>query len=135
MGLRKHGGSADKNSIWAQAALLGDMLAQSTEYRQYQEAKSKLQGDQERSYILSLLRQQQMSLCLAQILGVALDDAEDDLEHLYATFCLEPVVCDFLYAEGRLKRLISDVQEVYGDKLELWSEYDAASRMQDRELN
>jgi cell fate (sporulation/competence/biofilm development) regulator YlbF (YheA/YmcA/DUF963 family) len=129
------GGSANKNSICAQAALLGDLLVQSSEYRQYREAKLKLQGDQERSYLLSLLRRQQVSLHLAQILGMSSYDAEDDLERLYTTFCLEPVVCDFLYAEGRLGRLISEVQQICGDKLELWSESEAANPRQDKELN
>jgi cell fate (sporulation/competence/biofilm development) regulator YlbF (YheA/YmcA/DUF963 family) len=135
MGRGEGGGNANKNSICAQAALLGDLLVQSNEYRQYREAKLKLQGDQERSHILSLLRQQQMSFRLAQILGVSAEGAEDDLDRLYATFCLEPVVCDFLYAEGRLGRLISEVQQICGDKLELWSEDEAANRRQDKELN
>ena len=135
MSLKKFGDDTDKDSIWTQAALLGEMLAQSAEYRQYQEAKSKLQGDFDQSYILSLLRQQQIGMFLAQILGLALDDTEDDLENLYALFSQEPLVCDFLYAEGRLRRLISEVQQVCGDKLELWSEIDATSRMQYRELN
>jgi cell fate (sporulation/competence/biofilm development) regulator YlbF (YheA/YmcA/DUF963 family) len=135
MSVKKCDGNADKESICAQAALLGDMLAQSSEYRLYQEAKCKLQGDKERSYLLSLLRQQQTSLRLAQILGVSLDDAEDDLDNLYTTFCLEPLVCDFLYAEGRLGRLIAEVQQVCGDKLDLWSENEAGNRIQDRELN
>jgi len=135
MGIKKHSGGADKASICAQAALLGDMLAQSVEYRQYQELKRKLQENREQTYILSQLRQQQMSLRLAQIMGMDIGDAKDDLEHLYATFCLEPLICDFLYAEGRLGRLISEVQQICSSKLELWSENEAIDRMQDRELN
>jgi cell fate (sporulation/competence/biofilm development) regulator YlbF (YheA/YmcA/DUF963 family) len=135
MSIKKHSGCADKASICAQAALLGDLLAQSIEYRQYQEIKHKLQENREQSYILSQLRQQQMNLRLAQILGMDMGDAKDDLEHLFATFCLEPLICDFLYAEGRLGRLISEVQQICGSKLELWSENEATDRMQDRKLN
>ncbi|MCL1975318.1 MAG: YlbF family regulator [Firmicutes bacterium] len=135
MSMNKSDRNIDKESICAQAAILGEMLTQSAEYRQYQEAKRNLLGDRDRSYILSLLRQQQMSLRLAQILGVALDDAEGDLEQLYETFCLEPVVCDFLYAEGRLGRLISEVQKVCGNKLDLWIENDVVEHVQNRELN
>jgi len=135
MQIKKEDGMADKKSICAQAALLGEMLAESVEYRQYQEAKRKLQGDREQAYILSQLRRQQMSLRLAQIMGEEMEEAEDNFEHLYAMYCLEPVISDFLYAEGRLGRLISEVQQIYGDKLELWSENDAASHVMDQELN
>ena len=135
MVLLKHNGGANKESICAQAALLGDMLAQSIEYRKYYEAKRNLQVAQEHAYILSQLREQQRGLHLARILGINLDEEEDRFEHLYATFCLEPVVCDFLYAEGRLERLISEVQQICGDKLDLWNGNDNADRMRDQELN
>ena len=135
MGSKKNDSSADKDTICAQAALLGDMLAKSKEYRHYQEAKHKLQGDQEKAYLFSLLRQQQMGLRLAQVLGLVSDEKEDDFEQIYDSFCLEPVVCDFLYAEGRLGRLISQVQQICGDKLDLWNEEEAVDRRQYRELN
>ena len=135
MGVREHDSGADKDSIFVQAAQLGDMLAQSIEYRKYYEAKRNLQGAREHEYILSQLREQQRGLHLARILGINLDEEEDRFEHLYATFCLEPVVCDFLYAEGRLGRLISEVQQICGDKLELWSGNEDADRVRNQELN
>ncbi|MCL1906290.1 MAG: YlbF family regulator [Clostridiales bacterium] len=135
MDIQKQSGAVGKDSICAQAALLGDMLAQSIEYRKYYEAKRKLQVDQEHAYILSRLREQQKGLHLARILGINLDEEEDRFEQLYATFCLEPVVCDFLYAEGRLGMLISEVQKICKDKLELWSENDDAGRAVEQELN
>lgn len=135
MEIKKNGCAADKKSICAQAAFLGEMLMESAEYRQYLEAKQKLQGDREQAYILSQLRQQQMNLRLAQLLGEDLDDAEDDFERLYTTFCLEPVISDFLYAEGRLGRLIAEVQQIFGDKLDLWSENEALNRAVKQELN
>lgn len=135
MEMKPDGCGAKKKDICTQAALLGDMLMQSAEYRQYMEAKQKLQCDREQSYILSQLRQQQMNLRLAQLLGEDLDEAEDDFENLFATFCLEPVISDFLYAEGRLGRLIAEVQQICGNKLELWSENEALNRAVKRELN
>lgn len=135
MSIENKSGCADKESICAQAALLGEMLAQSSEYSQYQEAKTELEGDQERSRMLSLLRQQQMVLRLAEILGLISKDAEDDLEQMYATFCLEPIVCSFLYAEGRLGRLLSEVQQICVGKLDLWSDNDMFESMQYGEVN
>jgi len=128
-------GGAGKEEICAQAARLGEMLVASAEYRQYLDAKKKLQVNSEQAYILSKLRQQQISLRLAKFLGEDLDEAEDDFENLYATFCLEPVISDFLYAEGRLGRLIDEVQKICGDKLDLWSENEALDHAVKRELN
>lgn len=135
MEIKKNVCAADKKQICEQAAHLGELLLESAEYRQYLDAKQKLQGDREQSYILSQLRQQQINLRLAQLLGENLDDAEDAFEHLYATFCLEPVISDFLYAEGRLGRLIAEVQQIFGDKLDLWSENESLNRAVKRELN
>lgn len=129
------GEGAEKQSIRAQAALLAELLADSAEYRQYLAAKARLQCDKEQAYILSQLRQQQMNLRLAQLMGEDVDEEEDDFENLYATFCLEPVICDFLYAEGRLGRLISEVQQIFGGRLEFWSEYEELSELTNRELN
>lgn len=125
----------DKKTIRAQASLLAEMLAESTEYRQYLLAKERLQGDREQAYILSQLRQQQMNLRLASLLGEDVEDAEDSFDDLYATFCLEPVISDFLYAEGRLGRLIAEVQQIFGGKLEFWSEFEDLQQSLNRELN
>ena len=135
MEIKDNGSIADKQAICEQAALLGDMILQSMEYRQYQEARDNLQRDKEQSYILSKLRNQQMSLRLAQILGGDLGDVEEDFEDFYAAFCLEPVICDFLYAEGRLGRLISEVQQICGEKLELWNEIETTDILYNRDLN
>lgn len=135
MDKRTFGEGANKQGIRAQAVLLAELLAESTEYRQYLDAKERLQLDREQAYIFSQLRQQQMNLRLAQLMGEDVEDEEDDFENLYATFCLEPVICDFLYAEGRLGRLISEVQQIFGGKLEFWSEYEDISEIPNRELN
>ena len=97
--------------------------------------KKNLQINRDLSYKLSRLRQQQASLFLAQFMGEYMAGAEEDFEHLYDAFCLEPIICDFLYAEGRLGRLISEVQQIYGDKLDLWSENEAENSLHNRELN
>lgn len=124
-----------KQSIRVQAALLADLLAKSAEYQQYIVAKDRLQDDKQQSYILSQLRQQQMNLSLAQLLGENLEEAADDFDNLYVTFCSEPVISDFLYAEARLGRLIAEVQQIFGGKLEFWSELDTASENWYKELN
>jgi cell fate (sporulation/competence/biofilm development) regulator YlbF (YheA/YmcA/DUF963 family) len=129
------GGSVDKDSLRAQAALLGEMLVQSTEYCQYRDAKLKLKGNKELSQMLSQLRQQQLSLHLAQIFGSDSDDAEADLERLQDTVCLEPAIGDFLYAEERFGQLVSELQQVCRSKLGLWSENEAAGSARDQKLN
>ena len=129
------GNDALKQDIRLQANLLADLLTKSTEYQQYAAAKARLLDDQQQSYILSQLRQQQINLHLAQMLGESSLEAEEDFEAVYATFCLEPIISDFLYAEGRLGRLIAEVQQIFGGKLDLWSELEIVSEAWYKELN
>ncbi len=119
---KQHNDFVNREEIRNQATLLAKMLLESVEYTQYQEAKQKLQDDSEQASILSQLRQHQLNLRLAQLWG---DDNEEELsrfDEFYTTFCLEPVINDFLYAEGRLGRLLSEIQQICGEQLDLWTD-------------
>ena len=105
--------------IKKQAKQLADLLAESPEYQQYIIARNKLADDDEQSYILDELRQQQISLRLAAIMGEDTKDEIEDFDQLYAVLSGNPVISDYLFAEGRLFHLIADVEEVFSDKLQL----------------
>ncbi|MEG1537058.1 MAG: YlbF family regulator [Clostridiales bacterium] len=111
----------NKQDIRQQATVLADLLAESGEYLQYIEAKKRLSADREQLYVLNELRQQQFNLRFASMLGEDTDDESADLETAYSAITKDPLVCDFLYAEGRFLRLVSDVQEVFSAKLETWN--------------
>ena len=132
---KQPGNDTLKQNIRDQATLLADLLTKSAEYQQYADAKARLLDDQQQAFILSQLRQQQMNLRFAQMLGEDFVEEEEDFEAIYATFCLEPVISDFLYAEGRLGRLIAEIQQIFGGKLDLWSELEIVSDAWYKELN
>ncbi len=106
--------------IKKQAFYLAELLKASPEYMQFVAAKSRLEADDTQSNILNQLRQQQMADRLAAMIG---DDTLDDhqqMEELYLTMAGNPLLSDYLFAEGRLFHLIASIEEVFSDKLELW---------------
>ncbi len=109
-----------RNLIRKQATCLAEMLRQSPEYHQFQLAKQKLEADDENAAILAELRQQQMTLKMASMLGEDVRDDMGDFENMFILLSQEPSISDYLFAEGRLLRLISEVEQVFSDKLELW---------------
>ncbi|MCR4963553.1 MAG: YlbF family regulator [Firmicutes bacterium] len=112
----------NKQMIRRQAAVLADMLAASTEYLQYIEAKKSLMAHKEQMAILNELRQQQFNLRFVAMMGENTEEESADFESAYAEITKEPVINDYLYAEGRLYRLISEIQDVFCSKLEVGEE-------------
>ena len=106
--------------IRRQALKLAELLWQSPEYRQFVAAKRRLEADGEHSLMLAELRQQQMELRMAAMIGEDVGEDYLDFESMYLELSEEPAINDYLFAEGRFFRLISDVEEVFSDKLELW---------------
>ena len=107
-------------TIKKQAILLAELLFKSPEYIQFVQAREKLEADNEQSTILNELRQRQMSLGMAAMMGEEQTEETEDFEKLYLSLVNNPVISDYLFAEGRLFHLISDVEEVFSKKLELW---------------
>lgn len=104
--------------ILHQAGRLADMLKQSPEYDQYMTARQKLEADEANSNILAELRQQEMAMQMSSMF----DDNEENLRELERSFLQlsqVPVINDYLFAEGRLLRLISDVESVFAERLGL----------------
>ena len=116
-----------RSLIKKQAFRLAELLAQSPEYMQYIDARDRLAADDEQSSILADLRQQQLFMRMADIMGEDADDERDDFNSLYATLSGNPVISDYLFAEGRLFHLIADVEEVFSDTLELTQGFDQES--------
>ena len=109
-----------RSTIKKQAILLAELLVKSPEYIQFVQAREKLEADNEQSTILNELRQRQMSLGMAAMMGEEQTEETEDFEKLYLSLVNNPVISDYLFAEGRLFHLISGVEEVFSKKLELW---------------
>ena len=107
-------------TIKKQAILLAELLVKSPEYIQFVQAREKLESVNVQCTILNELRQRQMSLGMAAMMGEEQTEETEDFEKLYLSLVNNPVISDYLFAEGRLFHLISDVEEVFSKKLELW---------------
>ena len=109
-----------RTTIKKQAVLLAELLIKSPEYVQFIQARERLEADNEQSTILNELRQKQMSLGLAAMMGEEQTEETEDFEKIYLSLANNPVISEYLFAEGRLFHLISDVEEVFSKKLEIW---------------
>jgi len=103
-----------------QAKALAEALAQSPEFSEFIEAKHRLEADGDNSSILRDLRQQQMSLRMAAIMGEDVDENFHDFENNFRLITQEPSINDYLFAEGRFFRLVADIEEILGRHLGVW---------------
>ena len=109
-----------RSQIKQQAFRLAELLSQSPEYEQFIRARNKLAADDEQSALFGELRGRQISLRMAALVDEEAGEELEDFDNLYAALSGNPVISEYLFAEGRLFHLISDVEEVFSDKLELW---------------
>lgn len=114
-------GSKDYRAlIKKQAFYLAELLAESPEYIQFVAARKRLEADDVQHDMLSQLRQQQVVERLSLMMGEETFNDTDQTEEVYLTMAGNPLLSDYLFAEGRLLSLISSIEEVFSDKLELW---------------
>lgn len=109
--------------ILRQAGKLAEMLRQSPEYNQYMDARQKLEADETNSNLLAELRQQEMAMQMSSMFDEN-EDALHEMERNFLQMSQVPVINEYLFAEGRLLRLISDVESVFAERLGLTGEDD-----------
>ena len=114
------GNSDHRQLIRRQAGRLAELLQHSPEYRQFIAARQRLEADESQFSVLAELRQQQMALRMASLFGEDEDEDAREWERMYVLLSQEPLISDYLFAEGRFFRLLSDVEEVFTAKLDLW---------------
>ena len=107
-------------SIRLQAGKLAELLLHSPEYAQFMAARQRLEADEANSSVLAELRQQQMAMRMAALFGEGEDENSREWERMFVLLSQEPVISEYLFAEGRFLRLLSDVEDVFSDKLGLW---------------
>ena len=130
-------GDSDVRKIIRQRAdELAELLCQSYEYRQFIAARRQLEQDTENSYVLNELRQQQMHLRMAAMLGEDVAEDNQEFERMFKILSQEPNISNYLFAEGRLFRLISEVEEAFAQRLGFSQYYDdTEARNKDIHLN
>ena len=134
---KKYTAAADyKKRIQETAGALAELLSQSPEYHQLLKAKKLLEADRERAFVLAELRQQQMAMHMASAMGEEMEDAAE-VDEMFVMLSQEPVISDYLFAEGRFFRLIADVEDIFSRTLDLGhpAEEDLRPRRYDSTLN
>lgn len=113
---------AQRKLLREHAAQLADVLSECPEYINFVNARRRLEENQEYAEFLNEMRRQQIVVRLSGILGE--DAAEDSIEFdsMYSLMADEPLISEYLFAEYRFLRLISDVENVFSSKLSLWDE-------------
>ena len=109
--------------ILNQAGKLADLLMQSPEFNQYMTARKNLETDEDNATLMANLREQEMMVQMSSMFEDN-EEAVHELEHDFIQMCQVPVINDYLFAEGRLLRLISEVEKVFADRLGLVAEED-----------
>ena len=121
--------------IHHQAFELARLLLESDEYLVYSSAKESLQTDNKSAYMLSQFRHQQLRLHIAQFSGEDVEDDMEELEEFYTSICDNPLINDFIDAEGKFTRLLADVQKILGKALNLWPGFEFAWQSENENLN
>lgn len=111
-------------SVNDRAHELARTLQESDEYRRYIQAKEKLQSDEENSAMLQEFRRKQIELQIAEMAGEDIEHSLEQLENIYQMLSMNPIINEFLTAEYRLARLMTDVQKIIGEALDLWIDLD-----------
>lgn len=111
-------------SAYDRAHELAKDLSRTEEYRNYVEAKSKLEKDQKNVEMLEQFRHQQWEVQMAQVAGQEVDEAKvQQLEKLYQVLSLNPIINEFLNTEYRFARLMADIQKILADAVPAWFDF------------
>lgn len=107
-----------KDEIMACAQTLAELLKASEEYNLYMEAKRKMQADTGAIGIIQDLRQRQMALHLAEMMGTETEDSSKELEDIYLSLSLNPTIGEYLTAEYRFGKVLRRIKGVLAELLE-----------------
>lgn len=92
---------------------LAEAITELPEYREYKEARRKLEQDQDNYAILEMYRHRQWEVQLESMLGKDTRDLEEGLvEEMTVSLQGNHAVNDFLLAEYRFTRILSEIQEI-----------------------
>jgi len=92
---------------------LAEAITDLPEYREYTEARHRLEQDRDNYAILEMYRHRQWEVHLESMLGKDTRDLEEDLvEEMTENLKGNQAVNDFLLAEYRFTRILAEVQEI-----------------------
>jgi cell fate (sporulation/competence/biofilm development) regulator YlbF (YheA/YmcA/DUF963 family) len=99
---------------------LAKSLADSSEYRNYKAAKTKLEGEEAARLMFEDFRKKQIELERKKLSGQnALEPLETEIRKLSEIVGLNPYVREYLIAEYLFTKLVMDVQKIIGEAVDL----------------
>lgn len=108
---------------------LAKSLSQSDEYKVFRKAKNNLEQNQENVQMLQDFRRKQLEIQMAHISGEEIDEEYiKQTEKLYELLSMNPSINEYLNAEYRLSRMMSDVQKIIGDAVSEWFSFEQINR-------
>jgi len=112
-------------NIYDKALELAKLLADTKEYKDFIAAKENLTKNQICCEILDNFRQAQFEIQVAELSGHEVDEAaREQLERLYDIISTNPTITEYLEAEYRFSRLMSDIQKIIAEAVPEWFELD-----------
>ncbi|NLK00829.1 MAG: YlbF family regulator [Clostridia bacterium] len=112
-------------SIYDTAHELARQLSSAHEYEKFIQEKKKLKADRANSEMLDGFRRRQLEIQMAEMAGQEVDEEDQEqLEQIYNLISTNPVITEYLNAEYRFSRLISDIQKIITDAVPEWFDFD-----------
>ena len=106
--------------IYNYAAELSSLLEQTDEYKLYEEAKKQLLQDNQAFALFSRFRHDQFQLRAALFAGEDVEPELDSMNEYFSCICMEKSIDRFVSAETAFMSLLSGVQAIFHEKLDLW---------------
>lgn len=100
---------------------LARALKQSAEYRDLQKARERMEADSKNKEMLVELRRGQWEVEAERAMGKEVDEAKvKRLQQLAELVELNPTLKDYLQAEYRFARMMTDIQKILAEALGDW---------------
>lgn len=97
---------------------LAEAILKTKEYAEYKRARRRLERDQENYEILEMYRQRQWEIQLDSILGREPEWEEEEEDDVFTDLADNENVNQFLLAEYRFTRILTEVQDILLDSIE-----------------
>lgn len=97
---------------------LAQEIKNSEEYQAFIHTKEILKNDEANYRIIRDFQMKQMEVQQAQLFGLEVtEEKQQEMERLYSLLSLNPAAREYLEAEFKISRLISDVQRIIGEAI------------------
>lgn len=108
--------------VYDQAHALAKAIKESEEYKNYQEAKTKLEEEEKAKEMMMEFRKFQYEVQMEQIGSESKEvdrEKADKLKKMYEAINMNTIIKDYLAAEYKFGKMVADVSKILGDAIGL----------------